>query len=208
MINRFLFFVVLFSIAIASCKNTPTATTTQDSIPAVNSESTGNVVTTGDIPVEPALEQKPAEVVTSSVEKPKIYETNGKIDWYEIQSALNYSNPEGKMFFIDVYTDWCGWCKVMDKKTFSDPRVQKAMNEKFHMVKFNAEQKGDITFNGQKFNWMNAGRNGINTLAVQLLGEQMGFPSYVYLDKNKKPITKTAGYQEVDQFLKTLSEIK
>ncbi len=137
-----------------------------------------------------------------------VKESNAGLQWMDIQTAANHKNAEGKMYFIDVYTAWCGWCKVMDNKTFSDPTVQKALNERFHVVKFDAEQKEPIVFNNKNYEWQNSGRNGINTLAVELLGGEMGFPSYVYLDKNKKPFKISKGFMPSEQFLAELSTIK
>jgi uncharacterized protein YyaL (SSP411 family) len=145
---------------------------------------------------------------TTVQEQPVTEAATDGLNWLGIQAAADHKNEEGKMFFVDVYTDWCGWCKVMDNKTFSDPSVQKALNERFHVVKFNAEQKEAISFNNKKYEWQNAGRNGINTLAVEFLGGEMGFPSYVFLDKNKKPFKVAKGFMPVDQFLAELNTIK
>ena len=65
------------------------------------------------------------------------------IKWYTWDEAiaLNAKNP--KKIFIDLYTEWCGYCKKMDANTFKDPEVAKYMNEHFYAVKFDAEQHGD-----------------------------------------------------------------
>ena len=59
---------------------------------------------------------------------------------YEL--SLTEENP--KKIFIDVYTDWCGWCKRMDNTTFKDSVMVKFLNDNFYCVKLNAEQKEDI----------------------------------------------------------------
>jgi thioredoxin-related protein len=135
-------------------------------------------------------------------------EAENGLNWLDIQAAANDKNEAGKMYFVDVYTEWCGWCKVMDKKTFSDPTVQKALNDRFHVVKFDAEHKESIVFNNMKYDWQNAGRNGINGLAIEFLGGEMSFPSYVYLDKNKKPFKVSKGFMPAEQFLAELSTVK
>lgn len=56
--------------------------------------------------------------------------------WEEAQSK---AKAEKKFLFVDAYTDWCGWCKVMDKETFSDARVAELMNEKFTSVRIEME---------------------------------------------------------------------
>src|SRR6187402_1829141 len=80
--------------------------------------------------------QQSAEVKTSAVK------------WMSFEEAVEKSKTEKRKIFIDVYTDWCGWCKVMDKNTFTDPNVAKILNEDFYPVKFDAEQRENVVFNG------------------------------------------------------------
>ncbi len=62
-----------------------------------------------------------------------------QIQWMKFEEAVaaNANNP--KMILVDVYTDWCGWCKKMDKDTFTDPRVVAHLKKNFYAVKLNAE---------------------------------------------------------------------
>jgi thiol:disulfide interchange protein len=131
----------------------------------------------------------------------------GSLNWIDMKTAATLSNTEKKMYFVDVYTDWCGWCKVMDKKTFTDPQVIKALSEKYHVVKFDAEQKDAIVFNGQTFEWQAAGRNGVNMLAYALLQGQLSYPSYVFLDADRKPFKIARGFMPADQFLQELASV-
>ncbi len=167
-----------------------------------NKQATTEVANTA-----PSTPISKTEVPTNEAANSNITETAG-LQWIDMQAAANHKNEEGKMYFVDVYTDWCGWCKVMDKKTFSDPKVQKALKDRFHVVKFNAEQQESINFNNKKYDFQQEGRNGINMLAVELLGGEMGFPSYVYLDKNKKPFKVSKGFMPSDQFLQELATIR
>jgi uncharacterized protein YyaL (SSP411 family) len=68
------------------------------------------------------------------------------VKWMTFEQAVEKSKIQKKKIFIDVFTDWCGWCKVMDKNTFSEAQVAKILNEDFYPVKFNAEQREDIQF--------------------------------------------------------------
>jgi thioredoxin-related protein len=129
---------------------------------------------------------------------------DSEITWLAVENADKVSNKEGKRYFIDVYTEWCGWCKVMDKNTFTQPQVIKYMNENFHSVKFDAEMKERVTFNGETFDWQSMGRGGINGLALKFLGGDLSYPSYVILDAQKKPLLVMRGYMEADQFLGSL----
>ena len=59
----------------------------------------------------------------------------GPVHWLTFEQAVEKAKTTKKPIFIDVYTTWCGWCKVMDKNTFSDPAVAKVLNEQFYPVK-------------------------------------------------------------------------
>ena len=61
-----------------------------------------------------------------------------KIDWIELDNNTEIKN-NGKKIIIDLYTDWCGWCKVMDRNTFTDKQVIEYINNYFLPVKFDAE---------------------------------------------------------------------
>src|SRR3954454_9110641 len=84
----------------------------------------------------------------------------GSVKWMSFEQAVEKSKSEKRKIFIDVYTDWCGWCKVMDQKTFTDPAVAKLLNEKFYAVKFNAEQRDDVKFHDTTFKFIENGRSG------------------------------------------------
>jgi thioredoxin-related protein len=129
--------------------------------------------------------------------------------WLTIEEANKiHSEGSDKKFIVDVYTDWCHWCKVMDKKTFADPEVVKYLNDNFHMVKFNAEQKESVKHKGKEYKWESLGRNGVNMLAYELLNGNMGYPSLVYLNENLDPIVVSPGYKESGQLLNELKSLQ
>ena len=74
-----------------------------------------------------------------------------KINWMTFEEAVKLNETAPKKIFIDVYTDWCGWCTKMDQTTFVDPMIVEYMNENFYAVKFNAEQKEPVEFMGYTF---------------------------------------------------------
>lgn len=124
--------------------------------------------------------------------------------WHSIEDIPSLAKAEKKGYFIDVYTDWCGWCKKMDKITFSDPLVKKAMANKYHVIKFNAEQKTAVNFNGKTYEFQGQGRNGVNLLAVELLQGELSFPSYVFLDEQFNIKKVARGFMTADAFLTEL----
>lgn len=120
----------------------------------------------------------------------------------EVEAAVK-KNP--KKVFIDVYTDWCGWCKVMDKKTFSNKEVAKYMNEHYYAVKFNAERKDTVDFMGKKYGFVPQYRS--NQLAAELMQGRMSYPTFVILDENLQTPIPVPGYQNVPTMEKILKYI-
>ena len=120
-----------------------------------------------------------------------------KINWLSWEDAMKASEKQPKKIYIDLYTDWCGWCKKMDASTFVDPEVVKYMNENFHAIKFNAEQKEDIVFNDHTFSYSGtSGRRGVHQLAYSLLNGRLGYPSFVILDEEKARILISPGFKD------------
>jgi thioredoxin-related protein len=124
------------------------------------------------------------------------------VKWLTFEEALQKSKAEKRPIFIDVYTDWCGWCKVMDKNTFSDPEVATLLNEKFYAVKFNGEQKEDVVFDGNTFKFVPSGRTGYHELAAALLNNQLSYPTVVFLDEEFRMIQPLPGYRKAPEFHK------
>jgi thioredoxin-related protein len=125
-----------------------------------------------------------------------------EVKWLTFEEAIEKSKTEKRKFFIDVYTDWCGWCKVMDKQTFSDPLVAKVLNEKFYPVKFNAEQKESITFKGTTFKYIESGRSGYHELAAALLNNQLSYPTVVFVDEEFTSLSPLPGFRQAQEFHK------
>ena len=123
------------------------------------------------------------------------------ISWEEaVELTQNEANP--KKIFIDVYTDWCGWCKKMDKDTFQNSEVASYMQDNFYMVKFDAEGKDPIEFQGKTFKYVPSGRRGYHELAAALLQGQMSYPTVVFLDEKLNMLSPVPGYQKAKPFLK------
>ena len=122
------------------------------------------------------------------------------IKWHSFQEAVELCKKEKKKIFIDVYTDWCGWCKVMDKNTFTNPVIAKYMNQKYYAVKLNAEMKDTIVFNNYSFvNPSPKTPRSTHQLASSLLNNQLSYPTVVFLDENFSMLTQVPGYQKPEQ---------
>ncbi|MTI38740.1 thioredoxin family protein [Fulvivirga lutimaris] len=125
---------------------------------------------------------------------------DGEVNWLSFEEAVEKSKTEKRKIFIDVYTDWCGWCKVMDKNTFSQPVIAAYLNENFYAVKLNAEQREDIIFRDHTFKFVESGRRGYHELAASLLNNKLSYPTVVFLDENFNIIQPLPGYQKPDRF--------
>ncbi len=127
------------------------------------------------------------------------------IQWISWTEAMEANKVKPKKIFIDIYTDWCGWCKKMDKSTFIDPAVIKALNTDFYAIKFDAEQKEEIIFNDSTFKFVQQGRRGSHQLAYALLDGRMSYPSFVLLDENFHRVMLAPGFKTPDQLLPQLN---
>jgi thioredoxin-related protein len=115
-----------------------------------------------------------------------------KIKWMSIDQAFEAIKKEPRKIVIDVYTDWCGWCKVMDKNTFSDAKVIDFVNKKYYAVKLNAEQAGQIKVGDKTYTYPD--------LASALMQGRMSYPTIVYLDEKFNMIQPIPGYQDAKAF--------
>ena len=58
-----------------------------------------------------------------------------------LTSAIEQAKKEDKLVFVDVITDWCLPCKLMDEDVFSDKGLADFFNDKFINLKIDAEKK-------------------------------------------------------------------
>ena len=130
-----------------------------------------------------------------------------EIKWISFEEAVKLQKENPKKIIVDVYTDWCGWCKKMDKNTYTDAEVIKQIEEHFYFVKLNAEQKEEIKYKDKVFTFKQEYK--ANELAVSLLNGQMSYPSTVFLDEDMNLLTVVPGYltpKDMNPILKYFGE--
>ncbi|MBT8311526.1 MAG: DUF255 domain-containing protein [Flavobacteriaceae bacterium] len=126
-----------------------------------------------------------------------------EVQWMTWEEATNLATTEEnpKKIFVDVYTDWCGWCKKMDKDTFQNAEVAAYMSKNFYMVKLDGEGKEPITYKGKTFKFVPSGKKGYHQLALALLQGRLSYPTVVFLDENLNMLSPVPGYQKPKPFL-------
>lgn len=124
----------------------------------------------------------------------------GQIRWLTWEEAMQKSKVQKKKILVDVYTDWCGWCKKMDASTFRQPQIVKYVNDNYYAVKFNAEQKENIVFKGKTYSFVNNGRRGYHELVAEFTRGRLSYPTIVFLDENQGLIQPVPGFKSPDQF--------
>lgn len=132
---------------------------------------------------------------------------DGIIHWMTWEEAMEANKITPKKMFVDVYTEWCGYCKKMDQFTFKDADVMAALREDFYAIKFDAEQKEVISYKGMDYEFEPGGRRGAHQLAKALLDGRMAYPSFAYLDENTNIIMASPGYKKPAQILGELGYI-
>lgn len=123
-----------------------------------------------------------------------------EIKWHSIDEAIKLATEEPRVLVIDVYTDWCGWCKRMDATTFSDPEIAEIMNTQFYPVKLDAEGKEDIIIGERTFKFVDNGRRGYHEIAAIVTRGRLSYPTISYVDSQGKVLEASPGYKTADQF--------
>ncbi|MCF0049457.1 DUF255 domain-containing protein [Dyadobacter sp. LJ53] len=129
------------------------------------------------------------------------------IQWLTIEEAYAKIQQEPRKVLIDVYTDWCGWCKVMDRETFKNKAVVEYVNRKYYAVKLNAEQKKAIILGDKKFEFISEGGRGVHQLALALTNNQPSYPTTVFLDDKFTMIQPLPGYMKPKEFHQVITFI-
>jgi len=135
----------------------------------------------------------------------------GKINWMSFEEALAAQAKEPKKIMMDMYTTWCGPCRLLDKNTFQNKNVAEYVNKNYYAVKFNAEGDGDVKFKDETFSNPNydASRRGRNS-QHQLAGAfgVTAYPTVVFLDENANLLLPVKGYhnpKQLEIFLKVFA---
>jgi hypothetical protein len=126
-----------------------------------------------------------------------------EIKWMTFDQAIAAQKKKPKKIFIDVYTSWCGPCKMLANNTFANKDLAKYVNDNYYAVKFNGEGNEVLNYKGQRFE--NKGydpaladrRNSIHPFTNYL--QVQAYPTMLFLDENADLITSIASYMTPSQ---------
>jgi len=117
-----------------------------------------------------------------------------KLEWLTLQEAQEKFQKEKRPILVDLYTDWCGWCKVMDKKTYTNKNLISYITDKFYPVKMDAETRKAIEFNGKTYNFNSNYKT--HDLAIYLTSGQLAYPTTVIIPTDGSQPQAIPGYLE------------
>ena len=117
--------------------------------------------------------------------------------WKDWNSGLKEASAAGKPVLVDIYTDWCTWCKRMDQDVYARPEVKQYLAEHFVTVKLNAEYSTAASYEGKSYT--------SRTLAQRF--RVNGYPTTIFLRANGSHIANVPGYVPADRFLLLLRYI-
>ena len=124
------------------------------------------------------------------------------IQWVDFNTGFTQAQKEGKLAIIDCYTDWCGWCKVMDKKTFTNDTIIQRIKSDYIAIKFNPEKPGKYDVGtGDSL-------TGRKLLLALSNNKPSGYPTFFYFIPQSKKMFQVPGYKDVKDLNQILDNVE
>ena len=114
-----------------------------------------------------------------------------KLDWLQFDAAAALAAKQNKHMIVDVYTNWCGWCKVMDKQTYGDPEVAGYLTKNFILAKVNGESASKVVWKGKEMTERQFAREvGVT-----------GYPATFFMKPNSELLGGVPGFIKSPDFM-------
>jgi thioredoxin-related protein len=123
--------------------------------------------------------------------------SGGDLNWTNYTEGVRQASAANKKILVDVYTDWCGWCKKMEKDTYSDEDIKSYLTENYILVRLNAESDAKETVRNEE----------MTQADIAKAYRVTGYPTTVFLSSDCQPITYVSGYMKPAEFMPVLKYI-
>lgn len=131
-----------------------------------------------------------------------------EVKWIGFEEAVALSEKEPRPILVDLYTDWCGWCKRMDKDTYENEVIAKYINDNYYAVKMDGEGKEDIKYKEKTFKFVQQGKSKYHEFAAAIMKGKMSYPSTAFFNAEQQLIQTVPGYLKKERFEKILAYFK
>jgi thioredoxin-related protein len=129
------------------------------------------------------------------------FHENSAVNWITFDEAYIKCKKNPRPIMIDVYTTWCGPCKMMSNQTFNNPQIAKYINDNFYAVKFDAETKDSVKFDKYVFvSSDNSNPKAPHQFAASILDNQLAYPSIVFLNNQIQRLDILKGFMPPKNF--------
>lgn len=123
------------------------------------------------------------------------------VNWITFDEAYKKCKKNPRPIMVDVYTTWCGPCKMMSTQTFNNPEIAKYINDNFYAVKFDAESKDTVKFDKYIFVSTDASNpKAPHQFAASILDNQLAYPSIVFLNNQIQRLDVLKGFMPPKNF--------
>lgn len=119
------------------------------------------------------------------------------VRWRDWNTGMREASESKRPVLVDVYTDWCGWCKRMDRDVYARADVQDYLARKFVPIKLNAEARHEASYEGKVYT--------ARTLASRF--RVSSYPMTIFLRSGGDHVANVPGYIPHDKFLLLLRYI-
>lgn len=146
-----------------------------------------------------AQQETPIQLASQAFKEPR-HEAE-LVHWITFNEAYKLCKKNPRPIIVDVYTTWCGPCKMMSAQTFNQPKIAAYINDNFYAVKFDAEGKDSVKFDTYTFTSSDASNpRAPHQFALSILDNQMAFPSIVFLNNQIQRLDIVKGFYPPQSF--------